>query len=268
MPSPKKKNAAGAPPGSKYRDGANAKPRPRPKGPPATLYSEAEIREIFRRFSIQRPEPKGELESVNAFTLLVAVVLSAQATDAGVNRATRALFGIADTPEKMAALGEAKLGEHIRTIGLWRNKAKNVIALSKALVEEHGGEVPHTREALQSLPGVGRKTANVVLNIAFGEPTMAVDTHIFRIGNRIGLAPDKTPEEVEKRLVEAIPAEYMRHAHHWLILHGRYVCKARRPECEICVIADICKAAVKTNAIPAPLVPIGEGPPPGARAGG
>jgi endonuclease-3 len=268
MPSPKKKNAAGAPPRSKYRDGSNAKPRPRPKRPPVTLYSEAEIREIFRRFSVQRPEPKGELESVNAFTLLVAVVLSAQATDAGVNRATRALFRIADTPEKMAALGEAKLGEHIRTIGLWRNKAKNVIALSKALVEQHGGEVPHTREALQSLPGVGRKTANVVLNIAFGEPTMAVDTHIFRIGNRIGLAPGKTPEEVERRLVEVIPAEYMRHAHHWLILHGRYVCKARRPECEICVIADICKAAVKTNAIPAPLVPIGEGPPPGARAGG
>jgi endonuclease-3 len=268
MPRPKNKNATPATGRSKTRDGSNARPRPRPKRPPATLYSAAEIDEMFRRFSIQRPEPKGELESVNAFTLLVAVVLSAQATDAGVNKATRELFRIADTPEKMAALGEEEVGRHIRTIGLWRNKAKNVIALSRALVAEHGGEVPSTREALQALPGVGRKTANVVLNIAFGEPTMAVDTHIFRIGNRIGLAPGKTPEEVERRLVEVIPPQYMRHAHHWLILHGRYVCKARRPECEICIIADICKAAVKTNDIPAPLVPIGEGPPPGARAGG
>jgi len=245
---------------SKYRDGANVKPRPRPRRRPLTAYTEAEIDEIFRRFSVQRPEPKGELESVNAFTLLVAVVLSAQATDAGVNKATRGLFAAADTPQKMLALGEAKVGEHIRTIGLWRNKAKNVIALSRALVEQHGGEVPDSREALQALPGVGRKTANVVLNIAFGHPTMAVDTHIFRLGNRLGLAPGKTPDEVERVLLAVIPEKYMRHAHHWLILHGRYVCKARRPECQACVIADICKAAVKTSAIPAPLVEIAELP--------
>ena len=257
MPKPKQKKAAPPAARSKYRDGANAKPRPRPKRPPATAYTEAEIREIFRRFSVQRPEPKGELESVNAFTLLVAVVLSAQATDAGVNKATRPLFAVADTPQKMLALGEDKVGEYIRTIGLWRNKAKNVIALSKALIEEHGAEVPGNREALEKLPGVGRKTANVVLNVAFGEPTMAVDTHIFRLGNRLGLAPGKTPEEVEQNLLRVIPQEYLRHAHHWLILHGRYVCKARRPECEVCIIADLCKAAVKTNAIPAPLVEIG-----------
>ncbi len=223
---------------------------------PACLYTPAEVHEIFRRFSVQRPEPKGELEYVNAFTLLVAVVLSAQATDAGVNKATRALFKAADTPEKMAALGEEKIGAYIRTIGLWRGKAKNVAALSEALVRDHGGKVPETREDLIKLPGVGRKTANVVLNIAFGQHTMAVDTHIFRIGNRIGLAPGKTPEEVEKRLMEVIPEEYMRHAHHWLILHGRYVCKARKPDCPACVIADICKAAVKTTDIPAPLVEI------------
>ena len=203
---------------------------------------------------MQRPEPRGELEHVNAFTLLVAVVLSAQATDAGVNKATRALFAAADTPQKMLALGEAAVGEHIRTIGLWRNKAKNVIALSQALIRDHGGVVPDNRDDLVKLPGVGRKTANVVLNMAFGQPTMAVDTHIFRLGNRLGLAPGKTPEEVEAGLMRIIPDKYMRHAHHWLILHGRYVCKARKPECEHCVIADICKAAVKTNAIPAPLV--------------
>ena len=262
MPRPKPKIAAPAAAPSKTRDSGNARPKPRPGRRPATLYSEAEIHEIFRRFAIQRPEPKGELESVNAFTLLVAVVLSAQATDAGVNKATRELFRIADTPEKMVALGEDEVGRHIRTIGLWRNKARNVVALSQALIAEHGSRVPDTREALQGLPGVGRKTANVVLNIAFGQPTMAVDTHILRIGNRIGLAPGKTPEEVERRLVEVIPPEYMRHAHHWLILHGRYVCKARKPDCELCVIADICKASVKTTDVPAPLVPIGEGPPP------
>jgi endonuclease-3 len=217
-------------------------------------YSPAEVHEIFRRFAVQRPEPKGELEHVNAFTLLVAVVLSAQATDAGVNKATRPLFRIADTPQKMLDLGEAKLGDHIRTIGLWRNKAKNVIALCEALIRDYGGEVPDSREELVKLPGVGRKTANVVLNMAFGQPTMAVDTHIFRIGNRLGLAPGKTPEEVEEGLVRIIPAEYMRHAHHWLILHGRYVCKARKPECPLCVIADLCKAAEKTTSIPAPLV--------------
>lgn len=251
MRKPKRKDAA---PSSGRRDARRA--RPRSKRPPATAYSEAEIREIFRRFSVQRPEPKGELESVNAFTLLVAVVLSAQATDIGVNRATRPLFAVADTPEKMAALGEEKLGEYIRTIGLWRNKARNVIALSKALAEHHGGEVPADREVLTTLPGVGRKTANVVLNAAFGQPTIAVDTHIFRLGNRLGLAPGKTPREVEETLLRVVPAEYLRHAHHWLILHGRYVCKARRPECERCVIADLCKAAVKTNAIPAPLVEV------------
>ena len=238
---------------TRLRDGSNAKPRPRPKRP-FSRYTPEEVDEIFRRFAVQRPEPKGELEHVNAFTLLVAVVLSAQATDAGVNKATRALFAEADTPQKMVALGEAAVGGHIRTIGLWRNKAKNVIALSEALIRDHDGVVPGDRDALVKLPGVGRKTANVVLNMAFGQPTMAVDTHILRIGNRIGLAPGKTPDEVEAGLVRIIPDKYMRHAHHWLILHGRYVCKARRPECEHCVIADICKAAVKTSAIPAPLV--------------
>ena len=241
--------------GKAVRGNAPASPRPRPKRP-LTLYTPAEIEEIFRRFSVQRPSPKGELDYVNAFTLLVAVVLSAQATDVGVNKATGPLFSLADTPQKMAALGEEKVGEYIRTIGLWRNKAKNVIALSQTLVRDHGGEVPATREALTALPGVGRKTANVVLNVAFGQPTMAVDTHIFRIGNRIGLAPGRTPEEVEAGLMRVIPAHYMRHAHHWLILHGRYVCKARKPDCPACVIADICKSPEKTTAIPAPLVEI------------
>jgi endonuclease III len=216
-------------------------------------YSPEEVREIFRRFSVQRPEPKGELEHVNAFTLLVAVALSAQATDVGVNKATRALFAAADTPEKMLALGEAGLSEHIKTIGLWRNKTKNVLALSQALIRDHGSAVPQTREELVKLPGVGRKTANVVLSMAFGQATMAVDTHIFRIGNRLGLAPGKTPDQVEAGLMKIIPLDYLFHAHHWLILHGRYVCKARKPECAACVIADICKAAEKTNAIPAPL---------------
>jgi endonuclease-3 len=221
-----------------------------------SAYAPAEIDEIFRRFSVQRPEPKGELESVNAFTLLVAVVLSAQATDAGVNKATRGLFAAADTPQKMMVLGEQGVADHIRTIGLWRNKAKNVIALSEALVRDHGGEVPDSREALQALPGVGRKTANVVLNIHFGQPTMAVDTHIFRLGNRLKLAPGKTTDEVERRLVEIIPPQYMRHAHHWLILHGRYVCKARKPDCPACIIADICKSPEKWSDAPAPLVEI------------
>ncbi|WP_091948561.1 endonuclease III [Phyllobacterium sp. YR620] len=223
---------------------------------PGTRYTAAEIHEIFRRFSIQRPEPKGELEHVNPFTLLVAVALSAQATDVGVNKATRVLFKVADTPEKMVALGVERLGEYIRTIGLWRNKAKNVIALSQALVEKYGSVVPDDRDELVKLPGVGRKTANVVLSMAFGQATMAVDTHIFRIGNRLGLAPGKTPDEVEAKLMKIIPSEYLYHAHHWLILHGRYVCKARRPECSACVIADICKAAEKTSEIPAPLVPL------------
>ena len=226
----------------------------RPKRAVRSRYTTAEIAEIFRRFSIQRPEPKGELAHVNAFTLLVAVALSAQATDIGVNRATRDLFQVADTPEKMLALGEERLGTYIKTIGLWRNKARNVIALSQKLVDDFGGEVPRTREELVTLPGVGRKTANVVMSMAFGIPTMAVDTHILRIGNRIGLAPGKTPDEVEAILMRVIPADYLFHAHHWLILHGRYTCKARKPDCTACVIADICKAKDKTNSEPAPLV--------------
>jgi endonuclease-3 len=209
-------------------------------------WTPAEVNEGFRRFQAAMPEPKGELHSVNAFTLLVAVVLSAQATDAGVNKATPALFALADTPEKMAALGEERVRELIKTIGLFRTKAKNVIALSEKLVAEHGGQVPSTREELQALPGVGRKTANVVLNIAFGQPTMAVDTHIFRIGNRTGLARGKDPLAVELKLLEVIPEKYMLHAHHWLILHGRYTCLARRPLCEKCVIADLCKWQGKT----------------------
>jgi len=212
-------------------------------------WTPAEVDEAFRRFQAAMPEPKGELQHVNPFTLLVAVVLSAQATDAGVNKATPALFALADTPEKMAALGEERVRELIKTIGLYRTKAKNVIALSHKLIAEHGGQVPGTREALQELPGVGRKTANVVLNMAFGQPTMAVDTHIFRIGNRTGLAPGKDPLAVELKLLEVIPEKYMMHAHHWLILHGRYVCLARRPLCEKCVIADLCKWPGKTVAV-------------------
>ncbi|CAD7030869.1 endonuclease III [Pseudorhizobium halotolerans] len=212
------------------------------------------MEEIFRRFSVQRPEPKGELEHTNPFTLLVAVALSAQATDAGVNKATRALFKVADTPEKMLALGEDGVIQHIKTIGLYRNKAKNVIALSQKLIAEFGGEVPRTREELVTLPGVGRKTANVVMSMAFGIPTLAVDTHVFRIGNRLLMAPGKTPDEVEERFLKVIPKQYLFHAHHWLILHGRYTCKARKPECEHCVIADLCKSPEKTCDIPAALV--------------
>ena len=204
------------------------------------------IAEIFRRFAAENPAPKGELESVNSFTLLVAVVLSAQATDAGVNKATRALFKVANTPEKMVSLGEEKLREMIKTIGLYRNKARNVILLSHKLIEAHAGKVPRNREALEALPGVGRKTANVVLNVAFGEPTMAVDTHVFRVANRIGLSNGKTPLAVEEDLLRVIPPEMGIHAHHWLILHGRYVCKARRPECERCIISDLCLFKGKT----------------------
>jgi len=200
-------------------------------------WTTAEIEEAFRRFKAARPEPKGELQHINPFTLLVAVVLSAQATDAGVNKATPALFAAADTPEKMAALDEDRVRELIKTIGLFRTKAKNLVALSKKIVQDHGGDVPRTREALEALPGVGRKTANVVLNVAFGEPTIAVDTHIFRVGNRTGMATGKTPFEVESKLDRIVPAKYKRHAHHWLILHGRYVCLARRPLCEKCLIA-------------------------------
>lgn len=224
------------------------------KRAPRSPYTKAEVEEIFRRFSIQRPEPKGELAHVNPFTLVVAVALSAQATDAGVNKATKELFKVADTPEKMLALGEDKVREYIRTIGLYRNKAKNVIALSQKLVDDFGGEVPKTREELVTLPGVGRKTANVVMSMAFGIPTLAVDTHIFRLGNRLRIAPGKTPDEVEERFMRVIPDHWLYHAHHWLILHGRYCCKARKPECEKCVIADLCKSKEKTTDIPAPLV--------------
>ena len=204
-----------------------------------------DVAEIFRRFRDREPEPKGELEHVNAYTLLVAVVLSAQATDAGVNKATRPLFKVADTPEKMLELGEDKVREFIKTIGLYRNKAKNVILLSERLVQEYGGQVPRERAALESLPGVGRKTANVVLNMAFGEATMAVDTHVFRVAHRLGLSKGKTPNAVEDDLMKRIPAEFMQHAHHWLILHGRYVCKARAPDCARCVISDLCHAKEK-----------------------
>jgi endonuclease III len=208
--------------------------------------SNSGIEEMFRRFKAASPEPKTELKYVNPFTLLVAVVLSAQATDAGVNKATPALFALADTPAKMAGLGEAKVRDLIKTIGLFRTKAKNVVALSQILAEQHGGQVPHSREALEALPGVGRKTANVVLNSAFGEPTIAVDTHIFRVGNRTGLATGKNPLEVEQKLEAVVPANYKSHAHHWLILHGRYTCLARKPLCEKCIIADLCQWPGKT----------------------
>lgn len=228
----------------------------RKKRLPRSKYNREEITEIFSRFSKYRPEPKGELEHVNPFTLVVAVALSAQATDAGVNRATRELFKVADTPEKMVALGEEKVREYIKTIGLYRNKAKNVIALSRKLIEDFDGIVPQTREELVTLPGVGRKTANVVLSMAFGIPTMAVDTHILRIGMRMGLAPAKTPDDVEAILMRIIPEEYLYHAHHWLILHGRYTCVARKPRCEECIVSDICKSKEKTCDIAAPIIPI------------
>jgi len=199
-----------------------------------------DMQAVFARFHAAEPEPKGELHHVNAFTLLVAVALSAQATDAGVNRATRDLFPIADTPEKMLALGEERLVDHIRTIGLYRNKARNVIALSRILVQDYGGQVPSSRAALQSLPGVGRKTANVVLNMWWGFPAQAVDTHIFRVGNRTGIAPGRDVEAVERAIEDNVPAEYQRHAHHWLILHGRYTCVARKPKCPACLIRDLC----------------------------
>jgi endonuclease-3 len=207
----------------------------------------ADIAEAFRRFRHASREPKTELQYTNAFTLLVAVVLSAQATDAGVNKATPALFKAADTPEKMVRLGLPKVRDMIKTIGLYRNKAKNIIALSRKLVAEHGGQVPRSREALEALPGVGRKTANVVLNVIFGEPTIAVDTHIFRVANRTGMAPGKDAYAVEMKLAEVVPEEFRLHAHHWLILHGRYTCLARRPLCETCIIADLCRWPGKTT---------------------
>jgi endonuclease-3 len=218
------------------------------KKAPGSKLTESQIDEIFARFQAADPEPETELHFKDPFTLLVAVVLSAQATDASVNRATPDLFKAAGTPEKMIALGEAAVTDKIKTIGLYRNKAKNVIALSRKLVGEYGGQVPDTREALETLPGVGRKTANVVLNVAFGQPTIGIDTHAFRVANRTGLAPGKTPLKVEEILNRVVPERYKHNAHHWLILHGRYVCKARKPECWRCIIADICLFKPKTPA--------------------
>lgn len=213
---------------------------------PGSHLGPAQIEAIFEVLKAANPEPQSELDYVNPFTLLVAVVLSAQATDAGVNKATAQLFAEADTPQKMLQLGEDRVREQIRTIGLFRNKAKNTIALSRKLIEDFGGQVPSTREELETLPGVGRKTANVVLNVAFGKPTMAVDTHIFRVANRTGLAPGKTPLDVEQTLERVIPERFLRYAHHWLILHGRYVCKARKPDCPNCPIHAYCSYADKT----------------------
>jgi endonuclease-3 len=240
MAAPKKKTQAAV---AKPKKTAVKKKRlPRPKIKPE------QIAAIFERLEVQNPEPKGELEHVNAYTLLVAVVLSAQATDAGVNKATRALFKIADTPQKMVALGEDKVRDFIKTIGLFRGKAKNVITLSETLITKYGGEVPEDRDALVELPGVGRKTANVVMNMAFGHPTMAVDTHVFRIANRLGMAPGKDVLQVEEGLLKVVPEQYGLHAHHWLILHGRYTCIARKPKCYNCVIADLCIFKDKTAA--------------------
>jgi len=205
------------------------------------------VQEFFRRLAERLPDPRSELKFASPFTLLVAVVLSAQATDASVNKATPALFEVANTPEKMLALGDARLQGYIRTIGLYRTKAKNIIKLCEMLIAEYGGEVPRTREDLQRLPGVGRKTANVVLNVAFAEPTIAVDTHIFRVGNRTGLARGTTPDRVEARLEKVVPTRYKLHAHHWLILHGRYVCTARKPNCPACVVSDLCAYKAKTT---------------------
>ena len=212
------------------------------------LMKQVVIPEFFARLKKAIPEPETELAYDNVYQLLVAVVLSAQATDAGVNKATKPLFEKIKTPDQMVALGEKKLIGYIRTIGLFRMKAKNVIALSRLLIEKHGGEVPHTHDELQALPGVGRKTSNVVMNVGFGEATIAVDTHIFRVGNRSGLAPGKTPLEVELKLLKRVPEEYRLHAHHWLILHGRYTCKARKPECPDCVVNDLCLFKAKTTA--------------------
>ncbi len=227
---------------------AKAPPKRRAVKPKGKRLTREAAAQLYEKLAEARPDPRTELDYVNPFTLLVAVVLSAQATDKGVNRATKALFQIARTPEDMQALGEDGVAEHIKTIGLWRNKAKNVVALSEALIEQHGSRVPHDREALEALPGVGRKTANVVLAEAFGEATIAVDTHVFRVANRTGLAPGKTPDEVEAGLMKITPQKYLHGAHHWLILHGRYVCLARRPDCPHCVIADICLFKEKTKA--------------------
>jgi endonuclease-3 len=218
------------------------------KNLPRPRMNRAQIAEIYRRLSLVHPDPETELDYVNPYTLVVAVALSAQATDVGVNKATKALFKIADTPAKMVALGEDVVRDHIKTIGLYRNKAKNVIKLSQMLLDDYDGEVPQTREDLIRLPGVGRKTANVVLNEAFGHPTMAVDTHIFRVSNRTGIAPGKDPLEVELNLLRVTPEEYLGGGHHWILLHGRYVCKARTPECYACTVQDICRYSKKTPA--------------------
>ena len=231
---------------AKFSSAPRAAKRGQTKRQPRAKLSPAAVHEIFRRFAAASPDPKSELEYHNPYTLLVAVVLSAQAIDAGVNKATRPLFKIADTPAKMVALGEDRVREAIKTIGLYRNKAKNVIALSERLIAEHGGEVPRDRAALEQLPGVGRKTANVVMNVAFGEPTMAVDTHVFRVANRTGLANGSTPLEVEEQLLRIVPPEYGKNAHHWLILHGRYVCKSKKPACPRCLIQDLCTYDAKT----------------------
>lgn len=220
-------------------------PHPMAKAP-KSKFTRAQAAQLFAALAADRPDPRTELDFVNPFTLVVAVALSAQATDVGVNKATKKLFALADTPQKMLALGEEGVATHIKTIGLWRNKAKNVIALSRKIIDEFGGEVPRTREELVTLPGVGRKTANVVMNEAFGEPTIAVDTHIFRVANRTGLAPGKNPDQVEAGLERITPAAFKKGAHHWLILHGRYVCKARTPECWQCVISDLCAYKPKT----------------------
>ncbi|MEO0982644.1 MAG: endonuclease III [Pseudomonadota bacterium] len=234
---------------------AAQKRKPRPRG-----FSKAKAGELYARLAADRPDPSTELDFVNPYTLVVAVALSAQATDKGVNKATKGLFAVADTAEKMLALGEEGVAEHIKTIGLWRNKAKNVVALSRMLIDEFDGDVPRTREDLVRLPGVGRKTANVVLNEAFGEPTIAVDTHIFRVSNRTGLAPGKTPDAVEAVLDRVTPPEYKKGAHHWLILHGRYVCVARTPKCWTCAIADLCRHKPKTPD-PATVSKLGPRPP-------
>jgi len=224
------------------------RPKTRQRKAPGSRLTQGQVDEIFARFQAADPDPRTELLYDDNFTLLVAVVLSAQATDVGVNRATPDLFRMANTPEKMVALGEAGVTEKIKTIGLYRNKAKNVVALSKMLIEEHDGEVPGTLAELEALPGVGRKTANVVLNVAFGQPTIGIDTHAFRVANRTGLAPGKTPLKVEEILNRIVPERYKHNAHHWLILQGRYVCKARKPECWRCIIADICIFKPKTEA--------------------
>ena len=229
------KAVRGGPSPPKARRATSRRVRPSPE----------RVEAVFARLAAADPEPRGELEHVDPYTLLVAVVLSAQATDAGVNKATRGLFKVADTPKKMVALGEAALQERIKTIGLYRNKAKNVIALSERLLAEHEGKVPRQRDALEALPGVGRKTANVVLNVAFGESTLAVDTHVFRVAHRLGLAAGKDPHAVELGLLKVIPEKYLRHAHHWLILHGRYVCQARAPKCDACIVSDLCASPDK-----------------------